>query len=270
MSRRGDLSRRAAPGERVLMDVMDLARRPDSHGVMLLDLSRTAAYRREFRLRHGVALTTVHVAVKAVARCLREYPELGAMVQGERIVQPAAVDVGVSVVGPGATAPVVVLRDADAKPLACIAAELRDATASAARRHEEDLRRLDRIAVWLPVRWLRRRVVAYLIGRQALRQRTVGTIQVTSLGLRDLEMHLPAHQGTALLLALGGVRRRPVVVGDRVEARPSVYLVVATDTRVVQAVHALRAFRRLRRLIEDPRLLEPLPEVVLEEQSAEP
>jgi pyruvate/2-oxoglutarate dehydrogenase complex dihydrolipoamide acyltransferase (E2) component len=62
--------------------------------------------------------------------------------------------------------------------------------------------------------------------------------------------------GTTMLLSVGGVTKRPVVVGDTIEIRLTAYLAFQVDTRVLNAKKALRAFRRFRRWIESPEELD--------------
>jgi pyruvate/2-oxoglutarate dehydrogenase complex dihydrolipoamide acyltransferase (E2) component len=61
---------------------------------------------------------------------------------------------------------------------------------------------------------------------------------------------------TALLFGRGSFAKRPIVVGDRIEIRPTAYVAFQVDMRVIHARKAMRAFRRFRWLIEHPGELE--------------
>ena len=62
---KGDEIIRPDYSQRVLMDVLGAARRPDSHAVVVVDMSAAEAFRREYKKKHGVSLTTVHLLMFA-------------------------------------------------------------------------------------------------------------------------------------------------------------------------------------------------------------
>jgi len=150
----------------------------------------------------------------------------------------------------------VVITEANKKSLKEICTELATKASEAVRQEQENLRRLNQLGRWLPFGFLRRRVVRFVASRSWVRRRVIGTTQITSLGFKDLAFHLPSHMGTAMLLSVGGISKRPVVVGDKIEIRPTVYVAFQVDGRVVPAKRAMRAFRRFRRWIEHPHALE--------------
>lgn len=253
---RGDEIVRVGYAQRILMDVLDAARRPDSYAVVLLDLSAAEAFRTEYRKRHGVALTHVHLLIKAFARMLERNPWMNYMVDGYKIVKPSSIDIGVSVAAEEGVTPVVVIREAHRKSLKEISEELRQKASQAIQMEKQNLARLNRIGRLIPIGFLRRPIIRFLARRYWVRRRFIGTAQITSLGFRDLAFHLPSHIGTTMLLSVGGIVRRPVVVGDKIEIRPTTYLAFQVDTRVLNAKKALRAFREFRRWMEHPHQLE--------------
>ncbi len=242
--------------QRVLMDVLGAARRPDSHAVMLLDLSAAEAFRQEYRKQHGVSLTTVHLLIKALAMMIEENPWMNYMVDGYKIIKPSSIDIGVSAAAEEGVTPVVIIERANQKSLSKISEELKEKTAEAARLEKENLKKLNWLGRLIPIGFIRRPLVQLFAKRFWVRRRVIGTAQVTSLGFKDLAFHLPAHMGTTMLLSVGGVTKRPIVVGDRIEIRPSAYIAFQVDTRVLNAKKALRAFRRFRRWMESPEELD--------------
>ncbi len=253
---KGDQVIRVDYGQRVLMDVLGAARRPDSSAVMLLDMSAAEAFRQEYRKKYGVPLTHLHLIIKAVAQTVEQEPWLNYMVAGYKIIKPSSIDIGVSVAADESVTPVVVITEANKKSLKEICTELATKASEAVRQEQENLRRLNQLGRWLPFGFLRRRVVRFVASRSWVRRRVIGTTQITSLGFKDLAFHLPSHMGTAMLLSVGGISKRPVVVGDKIEIRPTVYVAFQVDGRVVPAKRAMRAFRRFRRWIEHPHALE--------------
>ncbi|MBI3951721.1 MAG: 2-oxo acid dehydrogenase subunit E2 [Acidobacteria bacterium] len=254
---KGDEVIRADYSQRVLMDVLDAARRPDSYAVMLVDMSAAEAFRGDYKKKHGVSLTTVHLIIKAVALTIEKEPWINQMVDGYKIMKPSSIDVGVSVAARENVTPVVVIPEANKKSLGEISEELKRKASEAIEKEKENMERLNRIGRWMPLDFVRRHLIRFLVKQYRLRRTVLGTVQITSLGLRDLAFHLPSHMGTTVLVSVGGVVERPIVVGDRIEIRPTAYIVFQVDQRVMNAVEGVKVFRRFRRLMEHPEELEP-------------
>jgi len=52
-----------------------------------------------------------------------------------------------------------------------------------------------------------------------------------------------------------GVKNRPVCIGDKIEARPMMYLALTYDHRMVDGREAVLFLRKIKESIEDPRRL---------------
>lgn len=83
-----------------------------------------------------------------------------------------------------------------------------------------------------------------------------GTVGVTALGLAGRGGWGLAPTGQSLLLVVGGITRKPAVVGEQVEPRDMLDLTVAFDHDVVDGAPAARFVRRLTDLIESGHGLE--------------
>lgn len=243
-------------GQRVLVDVLDAARRPDSYAVMLLDMAAAEAFREEYRRKYGVPLTSLHMIIKSFALMLEENPWMNYMVKGYKVIKPSSIDIGVSVAAEESVTPVVVIKEANKKSLKEIAEELDWKASEAVQQEKENLQKLNRLARWVPMNGVRRYIVRFLVKQYRIRRNLLGTAQITSLDFKDLAFHLPSHMGTTMLLSVGGIAKRPLAVGDQVAIRPTVYVAFQVDTRVVHAKKAMRGFRRFRRRIEHPEELD--------------
>jgi pyruvate/2-oxoglutarate dehydrogenase complex dihydrolipoamide acyltransferase (E2) component len=189
---------------------------------------------------------------------LEENPWMNYMVNGYRIIKPSSIDVGVSVAAEESITPVVIIEQANKRSLKEICIELQEKTSEAVRQEKESLKRLNRLGRWIPLNFVRRHIVRFVARQHRIRRAVLGTAQITSLGFRDLAFHLPSHMGTTMLLSVGGIAKRPLVVGDQVAIRPTVYVAFQVDTRIVHAKKAMIGFRRFRRRIEHPEELEQL------------
>lgn len=247
--------------QQALMDGLDAVRRPDAHAITLLDLSAAHAFREKYKRERGVALTDLHLIIRAVARTLEaDDPQhaspLNSILTGNKIIKPPGVDVGVSVVTRRSVAPVVVIPEAQDKLLPQIREELKTKAAAAEAKEKSQFANFNRYARWLPSRAARRQLVRFALQRHQVRRAMLGTVQITTIDLQDVEFYLPTHIGTSMLISVGGVRERPMVINGRIEARACAYVAFQVDQRIVNAVSALRVCRRFHRWMAHPERLD--------------
>lgn len=247
--------------QRILVDVLQTARSPDSYAVMLVDMTAVHAFRAQYKEERNVALTDLHVIIKASARSIRPDSSLNSSFskrRGYQVLEPDSVDFGVSIATGRSVAPVVVLRNAERKTLHEIHDELkagaRKAIESEHHSRENGPPLWHRFARFAPS-ILRRAAIDTLRKSNRILRSKVGTVQITNLALDDFEFYLPAHMGTSLLISVGGTKLRPMVVDGQVEARQSVYISWQVDQRVVTAIHAARVLRRFKLLLANPQKL---------------
>jgi pyruvate/2-oxoglutarate dehydrogenase complex dihydrolipoamide acyltransferase (E2) component len=244
----------------MLIDGLSVTRHPDAHGVMLVDLEATERFRNERSAATGVPLTLLDLFIRAAALTFGRDAEINATPHKYRLLANPNADIGVSVSTTTNVAPVVVIRSAQELSLEEIHHKrtqlMKDAAQGEAQR-QKVLARYARMLPWSP---LRRLTVSALINSPAFRRENVGSLQITTIDLPDMEYFLPDHMATGMLISVGGVKKRPMVIGDKVEARLSAYIVLIIDQRVVRPVHGMRLFHRFRALLQKPeRLVEKPP-----------
>jgi pyruvate dehydrogenase E2 component (dihydrolipoamide acetyltransferase) len=170
-------------------------------------------------------LTYTDVVVKAVARALRDHPRLNSRLADGEIRESSAINVGVAVaLDEGLIVPVV--RDADAKSLGEVSAQIRD--------------------------------LAERARRNALSPDDVagGTFTVTNLGAQGVEVFTPIiNWPECAILGVGRIAERAVARDGRVEARPTMWLSLTFDHRIVDGAPAAAFLARVKELLEAPYLL---------------
>ena len=160
--------------------------------------------------------------VKAVALCLREFPNLNASLAADAVVQHAEVSVGVAVAVEGGLL-TVVTREADRKPLRLLARETREMVARA---REGKVRPSD------------------VEG---------STFTVSNLGMYEVEHFIAIiNPPEAAILAVGSVRQVPVVEEGVVKAGLRMNATLSADHRVSDGAEAARFLQALARYIENP------------------
>ncbi len=173
----------------------------------------------------GVKVSYNDLVLMAVARSLREVPEVNAAWMGDTIVERGSIDIGVAVALPeGLITPVI--RNADTKTATQIASEVR---ALAARAKE---------------------------GKLAVEEYTGGSFTISNLGMFDIQ-HFTAilNPPEAAILAVGGVEQVPVVKNGQLAIGWRMSVTMTCDHRVVDGALGARFLQAVRRYVECPAML---------------
>jgi len=254
---RGDKIVSVSPGRKFLMDGFDVVRKPDGYAVRLIDLSAAQRFSEQYgEVNAGNVMPVFHLPllIKACSLALKKHPRVNYMVRGHKVVQPSSIDIGISVAGEENVAPVVVIREADTKSLQTIAQELFVKSVEAKKQEKLNLKKLDGIGRWVPFNSIRKKVVDLFINNQRIRRELVGTFQISSLS--NVDFFFPTVITTTALLGAGGIANRCIGVGEKVEVRPTLYLSLAVDHRVLDGLKAADFLAEIKRLLENPRELE--------------
>jgi len=243
---------RTDPGKRILMDVIAHPRPPDGHALLWVDMSAAREFCHQYRRKYKVPLTDLHLMIKASAIMIKHYPSANRMLDGYKIITPDSIDIGVSVAGEEGITPVVVVRNADQKPLPEIVEEFKEKKKKAIEEEQENLEKLRKIGRWIPINFIRRQLVQFLTQKHFVKRNVIGTFQITSLNMEDVEVHTTNHLGTAMNLSTGAVVKRPVVIDDKIEIRPVLYTCWQADTRVIPARDVIKSAQLFKWLMEHP------------------
>jgi pyruvate dehydrogenase E2 component (dihydrolipoamide acetyltransferase) len=194
--------------------------------VMQVDMSATVAFREamlgQWEQQYGLRISLNDMITKAVAMALRRQPRLNATLVDQEVRLHDSVNVGIAVnLDEGLIVPVIF--NTDQKDLGQIAREGRDLAEKAR------------------------------AGRLQLDEISDGTFTITNLGTTGIELFTPIiNPPQVAILGVGMVQRRPIVVGDALAIRPSVYLSLVFDHRAVDGVPAANFLQELKRLLEKP------------------
>ena len=81
-----------------------------------------------------------------------------------------------------------------------------------------------------------------------------GTFTITNGGVFGSMMSTPIiNIPQAAILGLHSVKSRPVVVDNKIEARPMMYIALSYDHRLIDGREAVLFLKNVKELIEDPR-----------------
>jgi len=164
----------------------------------------------------------------------------------------------------------VLIKDADKLTLAEVIAVMNDEVRLSRRGSENKTMKMkDKLArlPW-PLRgWVYRLIKTvtmdwgFSFPSMGLSANSFGSFVVSNIGNVGLDMGYPAlfpSSNVSFVLILGGVNRKPAVVGDQILPRTILSLGAALDHRVVDASHGGQLFRYLKNVVKNPQVLDEL------------
>jgi 2-oxoglutarate dehydrogenase E2 component (dihydrolipoamide succinyltransferase) len=184
-----------------------------------------AEYKESFEKKHGVRLGFMGFFAKACIAALKELPSVNGEIEGDDIIYKNYYDIGVAVsTERGLVVPVV--RDADKISLAGVEAAVMDF----------GLRARD--------------------NKLKLEELQGGTFTITNGGIYGSLMSTPIlNAPQSGILGMHKIEDRPVVIADKVEVRPMMYLALTYDHRIVDGREAVTFLVRVKESLEDPQRL---------------
>jgi 2-oxoglutarate dehydrogenase complex dihydrolipoamide succinyltransferase (E2) component len=205
---------------------MVLSRRTSAHvhSVFEVDFSRVSEIRASRRAAYeaqGTKLTYLSFIVKAVAEALQSWPVLNASTDGEQIVYHKDVNIGVAVALEwGLIVPVIPRAD-----------------------------RLDLLGL--------SRAIADLAAKARAKQLkpedvSGGTFTITNPGAFGALFGMPIiNQPQVAVLDVGAIEKRPVVFEDAVTARPTAFMALGFDHRIIDGAVADQFMSRVKQALEN-------------------
>lgn len=179
-------------------------------------------YKDKFKEKHGVGLGFMSFFTKAVTEALKEWPAVGARIEGEEVVYSNFADISIAVSAPkGLVVPVI--RNAESMSLA----EIEKAIVVLAGKARES--------------------------KLTLEEMTGGTFTITNGGVFGSMMSTPIiNSPQSAILGMHNIIERPVAVNGQVVIRPMMYLALSYDHRIIDGRESVSFLVRVKQLLEDP------------------
>ena len=189
----------------------------------LMDMRKE--YQDQFVAKHGIKLGFMSAFIKASCAAAAAQPAVNGTIEDNEIVMRDYVDVSVAVSTPtGLVVPV--LRNAESMSFA----EVEQGLADLALKARE--------------------------GKITLEDMAGGTFTISNGGVYGSLMGTPIlNPPQSAILGMHGIKNRPVCIGDKIEARPMMYLALTYDHRLIDGREAVLFLRKIKESIEDPRTL---------------
>lgn len=181
-----------------------------------------ARYKEKFEKTHGVGLGFMSFFAKAAALALKEFPKVNARIDGDDVVYHDYVHLGIAVSTDRGLA-VPVLRNAHAMSFA---------------KFESEIKRL---------------AAATREGKLGIEELSGGTFTITNGGIFGSLLSTPIlNPPQSGILGMHAIQKRPVVVSDKIEIRPMMYVALSYDHRLVDGQDSVKFLVRIKELLEDP------------------
>lgn len=176
----------------------------------------------KFTEKHGVKLGFMSFFTKAVAIAAETYPMVNAQLDGDEIVSPQFVDVGIAVSTPkGLMVPIV--RNAESKTIPQIELEIKELAEKA---------RTKKITV---------------------EELTGGTFTITNGGVFGSLLSTPIiNPPQSAIFGMHNILDRPVAVNGQVVIRPMMYIALSYDHRVIDGKDSVGFLVKVKEMIENP------------------
>jgi len=181
-----------------------------------------AKYKDKFKEKNGVGLGFMSFFTKAVTEALKEWPAVGARIEGEEVVYSNYADISIAVSAPkGLVVPVI--RNAESLSLAGIEKAV---AALAAKARDNKL---------------------------SLEEMTGGTFTITNGGVFGSMLSTPIiNSPQSAILGMHNIIERPVAVNGQVVIRPMMYVALSYDHRIIDGRESVSFLVRVKQLLEDP------------------
>lgn len=248
----GDKIERLPHGDRWFLDGFATLQLPG--GLLGRQIDMSVAQRAVEVLRsRGIRATYTHVVVRAIALALRRYPEGLQMVAGYRRLQPSSVDIGLSVAGQTSYAPVLVIKDADERPLPGLVNYMHEAVATTRTKEVTDLAGMRRNGWIIPFGSARRFILRLLNRAFWFRRKLVGTFQLTCLPGTDWVVPMMFYSGIAA--GFGQVQDRVIAQNGQAVVRPAAWLTLAFDHKAHDGMRVMNLLRHIEETLQSEQLL---------------
>jgi len=179
-------------------------------------------YQQQFIEKYGFKLGFMSFFTKAVALAMNSYPMVNAQIDGDEIITPQFVDVGIAVSTPkGLMVPIV--RNAESKSIPKIELEIKELAEKA---------RNKKISV---------------------DELTGGTFTITNGGVFGSLLSTPIlNPPQSGILGMHNIVERPMAIEGKVIVRPMMYLALSYDHRIVDGKDSVGFLVKIKELIENP------------------
>ncbi len=182
-------------------------------------------YKDDFETKYKIRLGFMGFFVKSVCETLKEFPALNGQIDGTDLIYNDFVNMGIAIGGPkGLVVPVI--NDADLMKIHEIEGSIRNFALKA----ENNKLTIDDL--------------------------TSGTFTISNGGVYGSLMSTPIlNPPQSAILGMHKIQNRPIVINDKIQSRPMMYLALSYDHRIIDGKESVSFLVKVKERLEDPRRL---------------
>jgi len=179
-------------------------------------------YNDAFKQQYGVGIGLMSFFTKAVTIALTEFPQVNSMIDGEELIMPGYVDIGIAVSAPrGLVVPV--LRNVELMSIAEIELKIKELAGKA---------RENKITI---------------------DEMKGGTFTITNGGVFGSMMSTPIlNPPQSAILGMHKIIERPIALNGQVVIAPMMYVALSYDHRVIDGRESVSFLVKVKELVEEP------------------
>lgn len=243
-------------------------------GSVEIDVTDVEKYITQSR-QNGLKITLTHILVLTISRALREdVPQLNAYVRRGKIIPRKQVDATVSVLLEGSQMSSVMVRNADTLTLKELVETMNDDIKNSRKGSENKTMKSKELLASMPwplrgwfFNFFRKITMDWGISLPAfgVTPNSFGSFMLSNIGTVGLDIGYPAlfpTSNVSFVMIQGSINKRPWVVNDQIIPRKILSLSVAIDHRIVDAYHAGLLFKYIKKVFNNPEVLENKPKWV--------
>jgi 2-oxoglutarate dehydrogenase E2 component (dihydrolipoamide succinyltransferase) len=183
-------------------------------------------YNDAFKEKFGVGIGFMSFFTKAVTMAIKEFPQVNSMLDGEELVIPDYVDMGIAVSAPkGLVVPVI--RDAEKMSISDLEVKIKELAVKAKE------------------------------SRITIEDMKGGTFTITNGGVFGSMMSTPIlNPPQSAILGMHKIMDRPIAVNGKVEIHPMMYIALSYDHRVIDGRESVSFLVKVKEYLEDPLKME--------------
>jgi len=182
-------------------------------------------YSELFKEKYGVGIGLVSLFAKAITLALHDFPQVNSMIDGDDLVIPGYVDIGIAVSAPkGLVVPVI--RNTESLSLSGIEIKIKEFAAKAKE------------------------------NRITIDDMKGGTFTITNGGVFGSMMSTPIlNPPQSAILGMHKIMDRPIAVDRQLVIAPMMYVALSYDHRVIDGRESVGFLVRVKELVEDPLMM---------------
>jgi len=233
-------------------------RKHSIHALVEVDVTKAREIISNYKEK-GERISFTGWIIKCIAQAISEQKELNACRWRKKIVIFDDVDVAIPVeryVGKEARVMAYIIRKANEKSVREITDEIRKAQGEDVNELTQvlgkKLTRLEKFAINAPL--FIKKILLWVVRKHGiLKKKHMGTVGVTAVGMMGKfpGWLLPLGGVTTILVALGGINKKPGVIDDEIKIREYLSMTITVDHDLIDGAPLARFVSRLTDLIEN-------------------